>query len=52
MTNVLILGATGGIARVATELFLRETDARLTLYARGARRLGKVINAERIDSGR
>ena len=39
MTNVLILGASGGIARVATDLFLKETDARLTLYLRNARRL-------------
>jgi uncharacterized protein YbjT (DUF2867 family) len=38
-TNVLILGAAGGIARVATDLFLQETDARLTLYLRNARRL-------------
>jgi NAD(P)-dependent dehydrogenase (short-subunit alcohol dehydrogenase family) len=40
-TNVLILGAAGGIARVATDLFLRETDAHLTLYLRDrdARRL-------------
>src|SRR4051812_31094141 len=42
MPNILILGATGGIARVATDLFLRETDARLTLYARSARRLAKL----------
>ena len=42
MTNVLIVGATGSIARVATELFLKDTDARLTLYVRSARRLGKV----------
>jgi uncharacterized protein YbjT (DUF2867 family) len=39
MTNVLILGATGSIARVATRLFLETTDARLTLYVRDARRL-------------
>jgi hypothetical protein len=36
---VLILGANGDIARVATDLFLNETDARLTLYLRNARRL-------------
>ena len=42
MTNVLILGASGSIARVATESFLKETDARLTLYVRSARRPGRV----------
>lgn len=39
MTNVLILGANGSIARVAITLLLQETDARLTLYLRNARRL-------------
>ncbi len=39
MINVLILGAHGQIARVATELFLQRTDVRLTLYLREARRL-------------
>lgn len=39
MINILILGANGQIARVATELFLERTDARLTLYLRNARRL-------------
>jgi saccharopine dehydrogenase-like NADP-dependent oxidoreductase len=42
MPNVLILGATGSVARVAIDVFLRDTDARLTLYARNARRLKKV----------
>jgi saccharopine dehydrogenase-like NADP-dependent oxidoreductase len=42
MSNVLILGASGGIARVATDLFLKETDARLTLYVRNARKLEGV----------
>ena len=42
MSNVLILGASGGIARVATELFLKETDAKLTLYVRNARKLKNV----------
>jgi uncharacterized protein YbjT (DUF2867 family) len=44
MTNVLILGAAGGIARVATEVFLTETDARLTLFLRNARRLQKLAS--------
>jgi uncharacterized protein YbjT (DUF2867 family) len=42
MNNVLILGANGSIARVATGLFLRETDARLTLYLRNVRKLKNV----------
>lgn len=32
MTNVLILGAGGQIARQAIDLFLSGTDAQLTLY--------------------
>ncbi|WP_198157551.1 NAD(P)H-binding protein [Methylobacterium nodulans] len=39
MTNVLILGAHGQIARVAPDLFLKGTDVGLTLYLRNARRL-------------
>jgi uncharacterized protein YbjT (DUF2867 family) len=39
MTKVLILGANGQIARVATALFLARTDAQLTLYLRKAHRL-------------
>jgi len=39
MIDVLILGASGGIARVATGLFLANTDARLTLHQRRARRV-------------
>ncbi|MGA2247483.1 MAG: NAD(P)H-binding protein [Verrucomicrobiota bacterium] len=39
MTNILILGAHGQIARVATDLFLKRHDVRLTLYLRNARRL-------------
>ena len=38
MIDVLILGASGSIARVATDLFLAQTDARLTLYLRRAGR--------------
>jgi uncharacterized protein YbjT (DUF2867 family) len=38
MTNVLILGANGQLARNTTRVFLRTTDARLTLYLRRARR--------------
>jgi saccharopine dehydrogenase-like NADP-dependent oxidoreductase len=39
MKKVLILGANGRIARVATKLFLERTDAQLTLYLRKANRL-------------
>ncbi len=38
-TKVLILGAAGSLARVATETFLKTTDAQLTLYLRDATRL-------------
>lgn len=47
MSNVLILGANGGIARHATELFLKETQARLTLYLRNSRRL-KSVDSSRV----
>jgi uncharacterized protein YbjT (DUF2867 family) len=40
VTNVLILGANGQLARNTTRVFLRDTDAKLTLYLRRARRLG------------
>lgn len=39
MTNVLILGANGRLARNTTRVFLEKTDARLTLYLRRANRL-------------
>ena len=47
MTKVLILGAYGQIARVATGLFLEQTDVQLTLYLRNANRLkeGWVIRS-------
>jgi len=48
MTNILILGAHGQIARVATDLFLKRTDARLTLYLRKARRLKLHGDADRL----
>lgn len=49
MTNVLILGANGQIARVAIKLFLETTDARLTLLLRRANRLGTVDTAGCVD---
>ena len=48
MKNVLILGANGQIARVATDLFLKRTDAHLTLYLRDAKRLRLSDYAERV----
>ena len=39
MTKILILGANGQLARNTTPVFLRDTDARLTLYLRRASRL-------------
>ena len=39
MTNVLILGANGRLARNTTRVFLDTTEARLTLYLRRASRL-------------
>ena len=58
MTNVLILGATGSLARVATERFLKETDAKLTLFARNTRKLKnidptrvRVVEGDVLDEG-
>jgi uncharacterized protein YbjT (DUF2867 family) len=48
MTKVLILGAYGQIARVATDLFLARSDAQLTLYLRNARRLSGIGHPERV----
>lgn len=45
--KVLILGAGGQIARVATELFLKTTDSHLTLYLRKAKRLNQ-LNSDRV----
>jgi putative NADH-flavin reductase len=42
MSNVLILGANGSVARVAIDLFLKQTDATLTLYLRDPRKLTKI----------
>ena len=39
MAKVLVLGANGQLARNTTRVFLRDTDARLTLYLRRASRL-------------
>ncbi len=46
MSNVLILGANGQIARNAIDLFLDTTDANLTLFLRNASRLN-ISNPDR-----
>ncbi|WP_462413447.1 NAD(P)H-binding protein [Neobacillus sp. Marseille-QA0830] len=60
MTNVLILGANGSLARVTIDMFYKETDAQLTLYLRNSQRLktnysnrvrlieGDVMNLEKL----
>lgn len=48
MTNVLILGANGSLARVAIDRFLKETDAQLSLYMRNSRRL-RNIDSNRVQ---
>jgi uncharacterized protein YbjT (DUF2867 family) len=59
MNNVLIIGANGGIARHAIDLFLNQTDAQLTLYLRKARRLkevdpsrARVVDGDVLDTAR
>jgi uncharacterized protein YbjT (DUF2867 family) len=47
LSNVLILGANGGIARIAIDLFLNETDVQLTLYLRNSHRL-RNMNSNRV----
>jgi len=60
MTNILILGANGQLARNTTRILLRDTNSRLTLYLRRAHRLtnpdssrvtiveGDVLDPERL----
>ena len=59
MKNVLILGATGSVARYVVDLFLKETDAQLMLYVRNARRLtnvnpsrARVVEGDVLDTAR
>jgi uncharacterized protein YbjT (DUF2867 family) len=59
MSNVLILGANGSVARVAIDLFLQETAAQLTLYLRNAGRLRnpdptrvRVVEGDVLDTAR
>jgi len=58
MSRVLILGATGSLARVAIDRFLSDTDAELTLFARHARQLkgvkssrAHVLEGDVLDTG-
>lgn len=51
MTNILILGANGQIARAATELFLAEPQANLTLYLRNAHRLRQYEDRSQVIEG-
>ncbi|SMQ77523.1 NAD(P)H-binding [Bacillus sp. OV166] len=52
MTNVLIIGANGSLASVAIDMFLKETDAQLTLYLRNSRRLRNIdTNRVRVIEG-
>lgn len=48
MLKVLILGAYGQIAQVATRLFLERTDAQLTLYLRKAKRLKHLCHDDSV----
>lgn len=48
MTNILILGANGQLARNTTRWLLAQSDARLTLYLRHAARLSNPDSA-RVD---
>jgi uncharacterized protein YbjT (DUF2867 family) len=49
MTNVLILGANGQLARNTTRVFIAHTDARLKLYLRRAKR-SKNPDASRVET--
>jgi nucleoside-diphosphate-sugar epimerase len=51
MTNVLILGANGQVARVATALFLKLPDVHLTLFLRRAQRLRAPSNQVHVIEG-
>ncbi|GEO79502.1 NAD-dependent epimerase dehydratase [Companilactobacillus mindensis DSM 14500] len=50
MTNVLIIGATGTIGGAVRQTLLKETDNRLTLFARSASRLN-VSDRETVVAG-
>jgi len=57
LTRILILGANGQIAHVATYSFLKHTDVELTLYVRDTKRLkpltslhGRVVQGDVLDA--
>ncbi|WP_300562234.1 NAD(P)H-binding protein [Companilactobacillus sp.] len=50
MTNVLIIGATGTIGGAVRQTLLKETDDKLTLFARSANRL-QVTDRETVIAG-
>lgn len=43
MKNVLIIGANGGIARIVTDLLLKQDDIKLTLFLRKASNLSENV---------
>ena len=43
--KVLIIGANGSVARVATTMFLQNTDVDLKLYLRNSKRLSHLKSA-------
>ncbi|HIY92475.1 MAG TPA: NAD(P)H-binding protein [Candidatus Companilactobacillus pullicola] len=51
MKNILIIGATGSIGNAVRQMFLRETDAQLTLFSRRANRLKLDDSREKSISG-
>lgn len=51
MKNVLIIGATGSIGNAVRQMFLRKTDAQLTLFSRRANRLKIDASREKSFSG-
>ena len=48
MANILILGANGEIAQFAIDLFIKATDAHLTLFLRNAKRLKASSYGDRV----
>ncbi|MVM29111.1 NAD(P)H-binding protein [Spirosoma sp. HMF4905] len=52
MKNVIILGASGSIAKQVTNLLVKKEDINLTLFLRDARRLGnKDVSRRRVIEG-
>lgn len=51
MKKVLIIGATGSIGNAVRQMFLKETDAQLTLFSRRANRLKLDNSREKSISG-